>query len=117
MKLAALLAIIPFAVPLSSAQAKDLQGEQISTLISGKTAFWHNIRGHHTGTITWSTNGYQLIKGDLGKIKKDTGKWRVSGNKLCSTWENLTKGKEKCETVKAVGNNSFQKGGRVFEVK
>jgi hypothetical protein len=86
MKRMALFAIIAFAVPLSNAEAKNLSGEQISALISGKTAYWHNVRGHKTGTITWSANGSQLIKGDLGvNIKKDTGKWRVSGDKLCST--------------------------------
>jgi ABC-type phosphate transport system substrate-binding protein len=118
MKRVALLAIIAFAMLHSNAEAKNLSGAEISTMISGKTAYWHDVRGHKTGSITWSTNGSQSIKGDLSqKVKKDTGKWHVSGNKLCFNWKQLTKGKDKCEAVKAVGKNSFQKGGRVFEVK
>lgn len=117
MKRVAPLAIIALAVPLSTAEAANLTGEQIGALISGKTVYWHNITGHRSGKITWSSGGSQKISGDLGKVKTDTGKWRVSGNKLCSTWEHLTKGKEKCEAIKPAGKNSYQMGGRVYEFK
>jgi len=91
-------------VPLAGAGAAEpLQSAEVQALI-GKTGF--EFRGHQTmwkfapdGKVTADDNQYRAGQGAMGETwgMKNTGTWRLEGQKLCIKWQNAAN--DQCYTV------------------
>ena len=80
------------------AAAERLTGKQIKALLSGKTiVYWGKV----SGTTRFTRGGSATYRFSSGK--SETGRWWVSGNKYCSQYRKLRKGKASCTSITAIG--------------
>jgi len=89
-----------FALP---AHAATLSGDEIRDKLIGKRLDWVGDNGSK-GKARHRKNGKSTLTVTSPDRFKDTGSWRIKGNKLCSTWTRVRDGKEGCTTVKATGD-------------
>jgi hypothetical protein len=92
----------------TAAFAAPLTGEQIKATISGKSAKWSS--GKIGGTIGWKADGTQTVTGNFNGFSEDSGRWRIQGNKLCSSWKKIRNGSERCDTWESKGGKKYQSG-------
>ncbi|MCV6577363.1 MAG: hypothetical protein OIF58_16695 [Cohaesibacter sp.] len=101
LKRIALTGLIVIAVTAPSLAA-TLSGPEMKDQMIGKTMKWK--KGKYSGTIIMKSNGQAVVTIDQKvKVRKDTGKWWIKNNKLCSKYNKVRKGKAKCYTYKTSG--------------
>lgn len=86
--------------------AAKLSGDQIRAEFAGKTFSFQTKKGL-TGKVRYSKGGKSKMSKTNFDIKKDSGKWRIKGNKICNTWKIIRKGKEKCFSITKTGSGKF----------
>lgn len=86
--------------------AAQLSGDQIRAEFAGKTFSFKTKKGL-TGKVRYSKTGKSKMSKTNFDIKKDSGKWRIKGNKICATWKVIRKGKEKCFSISKTGSGKF----------
>jgi hypothetical protein len=75
---------------IGSALAADMNGGDIKTFLSGKTAYLETTAASASGkagngVIYWNTDGTALYKTPAGGMMH--GKWEIKGNTLCTEWK------------------------------
>lgn len=75
----------------------------------GKTWKWQN--GEIGGTVRYYPNGAVKLTTSLKDIPEDLGVWTFRGDKLCTRYQKLRKGQERCFTFTKVGRNRFEDDG------
>jgi hypothetical protein len=73
-----------------SALAADMTGDQIKTLLSGKTSYLETTAASASGkagngVIYWNADGTALYKTPSGDMMH--GNWQIKGNTLCTEWK------------------------------
>ena len=106
---AAILAVSLFAA--GPAQADNLQGQELKSLVSGKRIYLQTPFGGEF-PLYYQTSG--VVSGDgsalgLGKFMapKEKGKWWVKGANLCQQWPTWYDGKTTCFTIEKTGASSL----------
>lgn len=88
------------------AYAETMTAAQIDSELIGKTLCGKSKAGG-TICVKHSAGGKSVV---LSGGEKQTGVWRYEGNKHCTTWQKIRKGKEFCTTFDKTGSkysNSF----------
>lgn len=94
----ALAGVLMMAASQASLAGETLSQTQLRSLFPG--SFYAIVKGVVALKITASGNG-KLV--GTYKDKKDTGRWSLSGSKLCIVWTTWDDGKSNCSTVVADG--------------
>jgi hypothetical protein len=87
---------------LQALNPTELSSEEILALVKGKKIALQYFAGKYKNTLkvtTYHEDGTLLTVNKGEKSGKDSGKWRVSENKLCTQWSRWGKGKEFCKAV------------------
>lgn len=98
---AALIVLAP-----ATARAEVMSGAQLQATFAGKTIYLSApfgslpIRYSSGGSMVAQSRAMQVFSG----YYKDTGTWRISGNRLCQRWNIWLKGKEQCFSVSRSGS-------------
>lgn len=108
--LLAVLAATPAEPALASGEA--LKGEALRSFISGKRVFLAVPLGGEL-PLNYRSNGRVDGTGEavgLGRYMKpkDSGRWWVSGNRLCQKWQEWYDGKTFCFTVTKLSDNRIR---------
>ncbi len=84
-----------------AASADQLKGGELRTLLAGRTIYLTAPFG--ALPISYSPAGSMVAKSiamaAFYGVYKDTGNWRVSGDRFCQKWNTWNGGKEQCFTV------------------
>lgn len=95
-----------FALAPGAARADVMTGAELHATFAGKTIYLAApfgalpIRYSPGGSMVAQSRAMQVFSGTY----KDTGTWRVSGNRICQRWTVWMKGKEQCFTVTRSGS-------------
>jgi hypothetical protein len=87
---------------LQALNPTELSSEEILALVKGKKVALQYFAGKYKNTLkvtTYNGDGTLLTVNKGERSGKDSGKWRVNENKLCTQWSRWAKGKEHCQTV------------------
>ena len=110
---ATLLAMVT-GLPQASASGKGepLAGSALKSFISGKRIYLATPLGGEI-PLNYRANGVVDGSGDavgLGRYMtpKDSGRWWVSGNRLCQKWKEWYKGRTFCFTVDKLSDNKIR---------
>ena len=108
--LLAVLAATPVAPALASGEV--LKGDALRSFISGKRVFLAVPLGGEL-PLNYRSNGRVDGTGEavgLGRYLKpnDSGRWWVSGNRLCQKWQEWYDGKTFCFTVTKLSDNRIR---------
>ncbi len=98
-------AIVTLALVNPALAGGALSPQEIKKLAPGRYAV--NVMGLVSMTVSMRANG--VIVGEA-KGKRDSGVWRVQGQKLCVAWNTWYSGKQRCVRLSG-GNGAFQGGG------
>ncbi len=88
-----------------SANASQLNSGELRSLLTGKTLYLSApfgslpIRYSPEGTMVAKSAAMALFSG----VYKDTGRWRISGDRFCQRWKTWNSGKEQCFAVRRKG--------------
>ena len=81
------IALVGLSLSFVPAEASDMTGSQIRSLISGKSVYVklndEAAAGNH-GVIYYGADGNALFKGDQGGVWHGT--WSIKGNTACVEW-------------------------------
>jgi hypothetical protein len=97
--------VISVLIPVHAAEAEQLKGPELRTLLSGNTIHLSApfgslpIRYSPAGTMVAKSKAMGLFSG----VSEDRGSWRIQGNQFCQRWTTWNKGKEQCFTVSRSG--------------
>lgn len=97
--------------PIGHANAEQLKGRQIASLVSGKTVYLATPYGFEfplayraDGTVRGDGTGTLLAR---FFAPKETGRWWVRNRKLCQKWQNWYRGKTLCFEIEKTGPRSI----------
>lgn len=95
-----------------TASAEMLSGAALKSFVSGKRIYLAVPLGGEL-PLTYRSNGRVDGTGEavgLGKYMtpKDSGRWWVSGNKLCQKWQEWYKGRTFCFTVTKLSDSKIR---------
>lgn len=90
---------------IASAEQKTISGAQLAKLFPGS---FQAVASGMTIKITASGNG--ALQGQMQGYK-DSGRWNLSGGRLCITWNKWLAGKTSCSMV--VADNGWYRGNGV----
>lgn len=104
---AATLTIAFVSVADASIVAADpLSGDQVRTLVAGKTLALAAPFG--SLPIRYSAGGTMIARstamGLYAGVSEDRGTWRIDGNRLCQTWTIWKGAKEQCFSLSRTGS-------------
>jgi hypothetical protein len=109
-----LLGLVAGAPP---APAGDLGPEELAARLVGTEIRWWEDGGWRRGSLWLDPDGTAEITLEEPGEAADRGVWRLAGNRLCTAWEGLRGGAEKCYTVSRGSDGLYRtSGGNVFEV-
>lgn len=100
------------AVPAAQAAGETLSGSTLKSFISGKRIYLQVPLGGEL-PLTYRTDGRVDGTGEaagLGRYMtpKDSGRWWVTGNKLCQKWQEWYDGKTFCFTVTKIKDSRIR---------
>ncbi len=110
-RFAAMLAGL-FVGGVGAAEAKPLSGEEIRQLVTGKRIYLSTPLGGEL-PLYYQPNGSVNGSGEaigLGRFfaPRDSGRWFITGNRLCQQFEKWYDGQRLCFTVTDLGNNRIR---------
>ncbi len=76
--------------------SKNVEEAELKKLYGDGTAFDYVWASGADGSITFNKSGSAFIS--YGE-KQDSGSWKIAGNMLCTSWQELGAGEEHCYTV------------------
>ncbi len=85
--------------PLEVVSYTKLKGSEIRSLLPGNSLKGTDKSGKYVIYYT-SASTMKIVRNGV----KDTGRWRISGNKYCRKWTKLGKGKNRCLSFYKRGN-------------
>lgn len=105
-------AVIPLAVVAASlsaqvASAQQLTGAEIRALVEGKTYRFEVPERGFFGTVTVASDGTHRMTSNIPGSETDTGRWRISGDQVCSIWTRIRNGAESCQTFTRESDRTF----------
>lgn len=100
------------AVPAAQAAGETLSGSTLKSFISGKRIYLQVPLGGEL-PLTYRTDGRVDGTGEaagLGRYMtpKDSGRWWVTGDKLCQKWQEWYDGKTFCFTVTKINDSRIR---------
>ncbi len=100
------------AVPAAQAAGETLSGSTLKSFISGKRIYMQVPLGGEL-PLTYRTDGRVDGTGEaagLGRYMtpKDSGRWWVTGDKLCQKWQEWYDGKTFCFTVTKINDSRIR---------
>ena len=108
------VALVPFT--LAPLAAQTLKGDELKTVLSGKSAIWQTKDGKLKGTGKYTADGKATVTGNFPGLKEDTGVWRIHGDKFCTKYKKLRGGKEACYSIQKLPDGSFDNGESIIKV-
>lgn len=101
----------------SEAGAAELDASEIRSEIVGQTIEWWENGGWHSGSLTLLPDGRAAISVERPKPSSEDGRWTIRGNMICTAWDAIRGGEEKCYSLRRTGNDRFEtSGGNVFRI-
>ncbi|MEX3007792.1 hypothetical protein [Hoeflea sp. TYP-13] len=91
--------------------AANLTANEIKTEVIGKKWKWN--KGKYYGTIRFNKSGSINVTTNTN-IKKDRGTWKIKGNKMCTSYNKIRGGKERCDTYSKKGKKILASDGGVL---
>ncbi len=111
-----LLAIVPLAFVLA-ASAEEMTSGQLDKELVGKSIVWWQQDGWQLGSLVLLPGGIAEISIDTPDQARDTGRWAIRGDRICTEWRALRQSTEKCYTVERADDGRFlTSGGNVFQI-
>lgn len=100
------------ALPEPSSSPRVLTGDEIRAY-AGRTSTWESKDGRSSGRVTLNADGTQTLTSNIPGVERDTGTWRVSGNRQCATWTRIRGGEERCSTWTLMPDGSIDTGNTI----
>lgn len=100
------ITVLATLVTVAPATADDMTGAEIKKAVSGQTVYVSTdvgslpIKYRSNGTMQAQSTAIASVTG----VKSDSGRWWVSGKKLCQKWKRWLKGKAHCITLRRNGS-------------
>ena len=106
------LSLALMAAPAADASGQALSGEALKSFVSGKRIYLAVPLGGEI-PLTYRSNGRVDGSGEaagLGRYMtpKDSGRWWVSGDRLCQKWQEWYKGRTFCFTVTKLSDSRIR---------
>ncbi len=99
-------------LPEPSSSPRVLTGDEIRAYI-GRTATWEGTDGRFGGRITFNADGTETLTSNIPGAERDTGTWRIAGNRKCSTWTVVRSGEERCSQWTLLPDGSIDTGNTI----
>ncbi|MGY6645275.1 MAG: hypothetical protein ACXIVD_08650 [Salinarimonas sp.] len=99
-------------LPEPSSTPRTLTGDEIRAY-AGRTSTWESKDGSAQGRVTLNADGTQTLTSNIPGVARDTGTWRVSGNRQCATWTRIRDGEERCSTWTLMPDGSIDTGNTI----
>lgn len=101
-----------------TASADNLTDKEIAGELAGKEIAWWEQEGWRHGHLFLSPDGVAEMTVDRPVAERDTGRWSLRGDAVCTRWNRLRDGHEKCYRIQRDERGLFlTSGGNVFEVR
>jgi hypothetical protein len=113
-------ALAGFALSLfaSIASAETLGPSEISRELIGRHIAWWEQAGWRHGHLYLLPGGRAELFVDRPERRGDVGRWHVEGDTLCTRWDEMRAGEEKCYRISRSEDGLFlTTGGNVFELR
>ncbi len=81
-----------------------LTGEEIRKVVSGTTQRGTAANGTRYAVYRAADGAQKLTWSNAGRTGKDTGVWRLDGDRLCTKWQQSNSGQETCDQIAKEGN-------------
>jgi hypothetical protein len=105
-------------LPDSAAVADELTQSEIRDALVGRRIVWWQQDGWQSGHLTLGPNGAAELSVDRPGRQLDVGRWSLRGGELCTAWETIRGGAEKCYSLERDAEGRFvTSGGNVFEIR
>jgi hypothetical protein len=89
---------------LSEMAQPALINQQLISLYSQEVKMrWRTVRGG-SGTTEYNPDGTGIVEWGKGD---HAGQWRISGNNVCTQWEGVREGREKCFSLIEVAPGKY----------
>ncbi|BBE74420.1 hypothetical protein [Oharaeibacter diazotrophicus] len=113
-----LLALALLLAGTAAAAAAPLGDAEIRAELVGRDIEWWENGGWHAGSLVLAPDGRAEITVDTPAPSADVGHWTVSGGRICTVWDSVRAGAEKCYSLERGGAGDFvTSGGNVFRVR
>jgi hypothetical protein len=101
-----------------AAFAGDLTSSEISDELVGRSIVWWENGGWLNGYLVLAPDGSAEISVDHPQRRGDKGRWALRGGELCTEWNEMRSGTEKCYRIQRGADGRFvTSGGNVFEIR
>jgi hypothetical protein len=105
-------------LPNSPVFAEELTQSEIRDELVGRQICWWQQDGWQSGHLTLGPNGSAELSVDHPGQQLDIGRWTLRGGELCTEWETMRGGAEKCYRLERDEHGRFvTSGGNVFEIR
>jgi hypothetical protein len=105
-------------LPNSIALAEELTQLEIRDALVGRQIVWWQQDGWQSGHLTLGADGLAELSIDGPGRQLDVGRWSVRNGELCTEWQSMRGGAEKCYSLQRDEQGRFvTSGGNVFEIR
>jgi hypothetical protein len=100
------------------ALAADLTPGEIRDELVGRSIIWWEEGGWFQGRLVLSPDGTAEITVDNPDPAGDVGSWAIRGGEICTEWDEVRGGVEKCYSIQRGSDGRFvTSGGNIFEIR
>jgi len=112
------LALALFLAGTAAATAAPLGDAEIRDALVGHRIEWWENGGWHAGSLVLAPDGRAEITVDTPAPAADVGRWTVSAGRICTVWDSVRDGAEKCYSLERGEAGEFvTSGGNVFRIR
>jgi hypothetical protein len=98
--------------------AGDLTPTEIRDELVGRSIVWWEDGGWLNGHLVLAPDGTAEILVDHPQRQGDKGRWALRGGELCTAWDDMRSGTEKCYSIQRGADGRFiTSGGNVFKIQ
>lgn len=110
--------LLASALVAGEAGAGDLTSIELKSELVGRSIAWWEDGGWRGGSLMLAPDGSAEITIDNSKTHGDRGRWVLRDGELCTVWNEIRDGGEKCYSVRRGERGRFvTSGGNVFEIR